>query len=346
MPEDVILEDDIPLQTRKDKYDAACKAVLAHKVILAWILKYCTAEFVECSIEDIMDRHIEGTPEVAKAIVHRDKKNKALLIDGTNTEDKSVAEGTVTFDVKFVAHAPLNGEMIKLILNVEAQNNSNPGYPLVKRALYYCSRMLSMQYGREFVKSHYEQLKKVYSIWICPNPSAGNENSIVKYAVQKDVMLGSSTEVQANYDLLNVVMVNLGSEAQQAAGSLLKLLTVLFASQKTLEEKKFIISNEFDIKMNSDMEQEVDEMCNLSDGVYEAGKAAGMAAGIAAGKAEGLAAGKAEGEAIGEARVHRETALKMLRKQKALVEIMEFTNLSQEEVYALAKANGLEVIVG
>ena len=172
------------------------------------------------------------------------------------------------------------------------------------------------------------------------------ENSIVKYAVQKDVVIGGSTEEQVNYDLLNVVMVNLGSEAQQAAGSLLKLLTVLFASQKTLEEKKFIISNEFDIKMNSDMEQEVDEMCNLSDGVYEAGKAAGMAAGIAAGKAEGLAAGKAEGEAIGEARVHRETALKMLRKQKALVEIMEFTNLSQEEVYALAKANGLEVIVG
>ena len=341
MPEDSILENDIPLQARKDKYDAACKSVLAHKVILAWILKYCTAEFAECSIEDIMDNYIEGTPEVAKAVVHRSKKTNSLLIDGTNTEDSSVAEGVVTFDVKFVAHAPLNDELIKLIINVEAQNNSNPGYPLVKRALYYCGRMLSMQYGREFVKSHYELIKKVYSIWICPNPSAGNENSIVKYAVQKDVVLGSSTEVQSNYDLLNVVMVNLGSEDQQAAGSLLKLLTVLFASQKTLAEKKFIFSNEFDIKMNSDMAQEVDEMCNLSDGVYEAGKAAGMAAGMAAGEAKG----KAEGEAIGEARVHRETALKMLRKKKALVEIMEFTNLSQEEIYALAKEKGLEVVV-
>ena len=116
---------------------------------------------------------------------------------------------------------------------------------------------------------------------------------------------------------------------------------MLFASQKTLAEKKFIFSNEFDIKMNSDMAQEVDEMCNLSDGVYEAVKAAGMAAGMAAGEAKG----KAEGEAIGEARVHRETALKMLRKQKALVEIMEFTNLSQEEIFALAKENGLEVVV-
>ena len=151
----------------------------------------------------------------------------------------------------------------------------------------------------------------------------------MKYAVQKDVVLGSSTEVQSNYDLLNVVMVNLGPEDQQAAGSLLKLLTVLFASQKTLAEKKFIFSNEFDIKMNSEMAQEVDEMCNLSDGVYEAGKAAGEAVGMAK----------------GEARVYRETALKMLRKQKALVEIMEFTNLSQEEIFALAKENGLEVVL-
>ena len=170
MPEDNILENDIPLQARKDKYDAACKAVLAHKVILAWILKYCTAEFVECSIEDIMDRYIEGTPEVATAVVHRSKKNKSLLIDGTNTEDSSVTEGLVTFDVKFVAHAPLNDELIKLIINVEAQNNSNPGYPLVKRALYYCSRMLSMQYGREFVKSHYEQIKKCTVFGFAPIP--------------------------------------------------------------------------------------------------------------------------------------------------------------------------------
>ena len=34
MPEDSILENDIPLQARKDKYDAACKSVLAMKIVL------------------------------------------------------------------------------------------------------------------------------------------------------------------------------------------------------------------------------------------------------------------------------------------------------------------------
>ena len=148
----------------------------------------------------------------------------------------------------------------------------------------------------------------------------------MKYAVQKDVVIGSSTEEQVNYDLLNVVMVNLGSEAQQAAGSLLTLLTVLFASPKTLEEKKFIISNEFDIKINSDMEHEVDEMCNLSDGVYETGKA--------------------KGQAEGEAKVHKETALEMLKDKKPLNEIIKYSTLAKEAVFALDKENGLEVVVG
>ena len=119
-------------------------------------------------------------------------------------------------------------------------------------------------------------------------------------------------------------MVNLGPETEQGERSLLKLLTVLFASQKTLEEKKFIISNEFDIKMNSDMAQEVDEMCNLSDGVYEAGKA--------------------KGEAIGEAKVHRETALEMLKDGEKLSKIIKYSTLAKEAVFALAKENGLEVL--
>ena len=39
-----------------------------------------------------------------------------------------------------------------------------PGYPIIKRALYYCSRMISFQYGSEFTEAHYEKIRKVYSI--------------------------------------------------------------------------------------------------------------------------------------------------------------------------------------
>lgn len=65
-----------------------------------------------------------------------------------------------------------------------------------------------------------------------------------------------------------------------------------------------------------------------------------------AGEAQGHAAGLAEGLAEGEAKKSRETAIKMLKKQKPLSEIKEFTDMSEEELVRLANENGLEVIDG
>ena len=65
-----------------------------------------------------------------------------------------------------------------------------------------------------------------------------------------------------------------------------------------------------------------------------------------AGEAQGHAAGLAEGLAEGEAKKSRETAIKMLKKQKPLSEIKEFTDMSDEEIVRLANENGLEVIDG
>ena len=70
------------------------------------------------------------------------------VISGMDTEDKSVREGTVTYDIRFRAIVPDSEEQIALIINVEAQNDFYPGYPLIKRGIYYCCRMISSQYGR------------------------------------------------------------------------------------------------------------------------------------------------------------------------------------------------------
>ena len=64
------------------------------------------------------------------------------------------------YDIRFFAIAPVSGELIRLIINIEAQNDFYPGYPLIKRGIYYCSRMISAQYGTEFTNSHYENIKK------------------------------------------------------------------------------------------------------------------------------------------------------------------------------------------
>ena len=153
------------IRTSDDKasYDAACKRLLSEKIILAWIMKSCLEEYRDCSVTDIAEKYIEGTPQIGEVPVAPDETNSAV-IHGLSSEDTTLTEGTVTYDIRFTALAPVSGELIRLIINAEAQNDFYPGYPLLKRGIYYCSRMISSQYGVEFTESHYEDIKKVYSL--------------------------------------------------------------------------------------------------------------------------------------------------------------------------------------
>lgn len=248
-------------------YDEACKKLLANKKILAWIMKTCVEEFHNYSINEIEEKYIEGTPEIAAVTVHQDETGE--FIHGINTEDSTMMEGTISFDIRFQAIAPLNGNMIGLILNVEAQNDFYPGYPLVKRGIYYGSRLISAQYGIEFSDSHYEKIKKVYSIWICINPPEYRKNTIVSYSFRENNLIGRVKEKKENYDLITVVMVCLGKANDNNYVGLLKMLDILLSSEKKPEEKKQILQDEFDIVMTKSMEREVSDMCNLSKGVYD-----------------------------------------------------------------------------
>lgn len=166
-------------------YDAACKRVLSEKAILARIMKSCLEEYKDCDVNDIAEKYIEGQPQVSAVPVLPDEGG--TVISGMDTEDKSVREGTVTYDIRFRAIVPDSEEQIALIINVEAQNDFYPGYPLIKRGIYYCCRMISSQYGREFTGSHYEKIKKVYSIWICMKPPQYRENTITRYRLVKNI---------------------------------------------------------------------------------------------------------------------------------------------------------------
>ena len=73
-------------------------------------------------------------------------------------------------------------------------------------------------------------------------------------------------------------------------------------------------------------------------------KREGFVEGEAKGRAAGLAEGMAAGEAQGEAKKSMETAIKMLRKNKPLSEIVEFAGMPEEDIVILAKENGLKVV--
>ena len=254
--EETPLADDIDATDGKSKYDAQVKKVLANKIILAWILKYTVAEFSEFEITDI-EKCIEGTPEIAKVPVNTGLSNMSS-IEGLNTEDSVPNEGKVTYDIKFYVILP-DGEYTKIIINVEAQKNSEPGYDLVTRAVFYCARLLSAQLGKEFSNKtedtvKYDGIKKVYSIWICMDSREDVKDSIVEYHMQPNILYGNPTKT-SRYDLLSAVMINLGGDKMVSEHRLVNMLTTLLSSSLDKEKKKKKLQEEFELPMSVEFEQ-------------------------------------------------------------------------------------------
>ena len=121
-------------------------------------MKKCIPEYKDIEVKVIADKYIEGIPHVSSISVHTGER-----IIGSATESSGTNEGKITYDIRFRAIAPSDGEVIELLINIEAQNDYNPGYPLIKRGIYLSCRMISQQYGTEFTNVDYNKIKKVYS---------------------------------------------------------------------------------------------------------------------------------------------------------------------------------------
>lgn len=251
-------------------------------------MKGCVDEYSECSVDEIAEKYIEGTPEVGTIGVHVDDTNRLPrtpeVITGSNNEDSTLTEGTVHYDVRFDAIAPTSThdaasqDVIRLIINVEAQTAFNPGYPLTKRAIYYCSRMISAQHGSIFKKSEYGKIRKVYSIWVCTKPSDKFQNTLTRYSIRPEQLIGNATEKSENYDLMSVVTICLGKPDSENYIGTLKFLDVLLSSSRAATEKKKILEEEFGVAMSEELE-EVLIMCNLSQGVKAEGRKEGISIG-------------------------------------------------------------------
>lgn len=283
----------IDLVSQRARYDECAKKLLTYKAIIAWILKFCAKEFSPYSVHYICENCLKEKPEISKYAVHQDHKDQDERLDGDtqveglNTEANSVSERTVYYDIRFRAVLPEAGEAVQFIINLEIQLNDTPGYPIVTRGFYYCSRMISGQYGTVFTGEHYEKLQKVYSIWICPDPAKKRRNGIFRYYTKEKAILGSSGVDQTAYDLMEVVVLNLGDAEENSQQEVLNLLNILFSVNVTPVEKKRRLQEEFSIAMTREFEGEVENMCNLSQGLVEYGIERGIERGMKRGIEKG-----------------------------------------------------------
>ena len=118
----------------------------------------------------------------------------------------------------------------------------------------------------------------------------------------KEDMMGSQPW-RGGLDLFHIVMIGIGKDlpGQEESYELHRFLGTIFSQKLAVEEKLHIMKTEYDISEEEDFRKDVNEMCNLGEGIMEEGIAIGMEKG----REEGIAIGETKGISIGESRTIR-----------------------------------------
>lgn len=295
------------------QYDMCVKRLLAEKNIIANILVNAVDVYKGMEPKDVVP-YIEGEPYISMVPVEPGLTNAAReengqRVVGLNTENQEIHEGLIKFDIIFYAWEPVKtdpdaseqkapeeknkGALNKIILNVEAQKNNPTEYKIINRAIFYVGRLISSQKERDFVNSHYDDIRSVYSIWVCMNME---ENSLSHIHLTQEDLVGKN-QWKGNLNLMNIIMIGLSEElpGPEEGYELHRLLGALLSQKLTVEEKLTIMETEYHIPVEDNLRKDVNVMCNLGEGIEE--KA------IAIGEAKGEARGKAKGAAEAEARL-------------------------------------------
>ncbi len=125
-------------------------------------------------------------------------------------------------------------------------------------------------------------------------------------------------------------VVGLNTENQE-----IHILGAVFFKKLTLEEKLNILQ-EYDVPVEEEFREDVNEMCNLGEGIMEEGIAIGMEKGREEGIAIGETRGREEGITFGENKGRAEAQAELIRN-------MHKNGLTAEQIAAVTDKNIEEV---
>ena len=254
----------------KAQYDTRVKRLLAQKSILAHILVKTVDEFKGMKPEDVV-KYIEGEPSISvvpvePGLANMEKTDAAgQRIVGLNTENAEINEGLVRFDIIF--YVRMKNGLSQIIVNIEAQKDEPTEYKILNRAIFYVSRLISSQKERDFVNTNYDDIKQVFSIWICMNM---DDNSLSHIHLTKDELL-KPCNWKGNLDLLNIVLIGITNEIPEhdEKYEMHRLIGALLSGELKEQEKLDIIEHEYNIPISQEFREDVRIMCNLSTGIEE-----------------------------------------------------------------------------
>ena len=294
------LASDIEKENLFIQYDKSIKKVLANKPILARILKFTVQELSILSLQQIENCIDGNSVMIGQTFLEPGLSNPKII--NKQLEDDISGEGRIVYDLRFEVNLP-DGEKTKIIINIEALRKSNPGYSIVNRGIFYIARLLSAQLNTEFTNNgsdsaQYDNMKKVYSIWICMDCPEDKKDSIVSYSLKPEILYqGNKTlNIDYTYDYVGVVVVHLSGNPECSHNQLIGMLDTLL-SKMDVKSKKQKLQEEFQLPMTMEIDQEVSDMCNLSLGLWE----------------EAVTKGKHEGMLLGEEKGRFEAKIESLR---------------------------------
>ena len=280
------------IEEGKEKYDNALKELLANRQFLSRILKRFVPEFKNCRLNDIEEIYIEPQKIFVSDIsVERNLTNlERHAVEGLSNEDNTQNEANIKYDIIFKAFYPdLKGKLIGMYINIEAQNNYYPGYPIEVRGMFYAARRFGSQLKSITGATDYGRLEKVYSVWICmgnvPDKEAG---TATLYRTVKDDIIGTVDRERTEFDFINVIVIRL-NDRMKAEDAVLGMLQAL-CSRRMTKENKMEALKEYGIRL-TEVEEEVNNMCNLSDWVFDTAIESGMKKGMEKGIEKGMEQG-------------------------------------------------------
>ena len=251
------------------KYDEKAKRLLGNKIILAHILVKTVDEFKGMNPKNVVS-YIEGEPfisvvPVEPGLTNAEQEKDGQRIVGLNTENAEINEGLIRFDIIF--YVRMKDGISQVIVNLEAQKDEPTGYHILNRAVFYVSRLVSSQKERDFVGINYNDIKRVFSIWVCMNM---DENSMDYVHLTDDKLLGSYPW-KGGIDLLNIVLIGISNELPEhdEKYELHRLLSTLLSMELTADEKLGIMETEYSIHADEKIREDVSAMCNLSQGIKD-----------------------------------------------------------------------------
>lgn len=268
------LKNAISTTNTEAQYDACAKRLLSQKIILAHILVKTIDEFKGMKPSDILP-YIEGEPLVSNVPLDpgltnmesqkSDTQNDTSHIIGMNTENKELNEGVIFFDIIF--YVRLMTGRSQIIINVEAQKDEPTKYHILNRSIFYVSRMISSQKERDFTGSNYNDMKQVFSIWICMNMKT---HSMSHIGLTETPLIGEYAW-KGKLDLLNIIMIGLADYLPEhdEVYALHRLLGTLLSEDLHVNDKINIIETEYNIPMEMNEGKDVDNMSNLGEGIRE-----------------------------------------------------------------------------